>query len=67
MTEWQLQHAKNRLSEVVRAAAQEPQLITLHGRGVAVVVSLEEFQRLTRPQGSLAAFFQASPLGEVAP
>ena len=36
---WQLQEAKNRLSEVVRKAQHEgPQTITLHGRDAAVVV-----------------------------
>lgn len=64
MQPWQLQHAKNRLSEVVRLAVEEPQVITLHGREVAVVVSWEAYQRLSRPQGSLLDFLQASPLGE---
>jgi prevent-host-death family protein len=64
MQPWQLQTAKNRLSEVVRAAATEPQVITIHGREVAVVLSVEAFQRLSRPQGTLVAFLQGSPLGE---
>jgi prevent-host-death family protein len=39
MRTWQLQEAKNHLSEVVRNAINEgPQNITLHGKPAAVVV-----------------------------
>ena len=37
--EWQLQVAKNKLSEVVKMAQQAPQIVTLHGKPTAVVVS----------------------------
>jgi prevent-host-death family protein len=60
---WQLQEAKNRLSEVVRKAQHEgPQTITLHGKDAAVVVSAKEFARIPRRKGTLADFFRASPL-----
>ena len=60
---WQLQDAKNRLSEVVdRARRQGPQTITLRGKPAAVVVSFEEFSRLTQPPLSLVEFLQHSPL-----
>ena len=60
---WQLQEAKNRLSEVVRKARSEgPQVITLHGTAAAVVVSAQEFGRLSRPKGKLVDFFRSSPL-----
>ena len=60
---WQLQEAKNRLSEVVRKAQHEgPQTITLHGKDAAVVVSAKEFARLSRRKGTLIDFFRASPL-----
>ena len=60
---WQLQEAKNRLSEVVRKARSEgPQVITLHGTAAAVVVSAQEFGRLSRPKGRLVDFFRSSPL-----
>lgn len=64
MTRWQLQDAKNRLSEVVRKAAEEgPQTITLRGRDAVVVVAAEEFARLARPAGdSLVDFLRGSPL-----
>ncbi len=53
---WTVSQAKQRLSEVVRAAAHEPQVIVNRGRPVAVVVepkAFEESQR-ARPQQSLA-------------
>ena len=60
---WQLQEAKNQLSEVVRKAQSEgPQVITLHGTDAAVVVSAKDYGRLSRPRGKLVDFFRKSPL-----
>lgn len=60
---WQLQEAKNRLSEVIRKARSEgPQIITLHGATAAVVVSAQDYGRMTRPKGKLVNFFRSSPL-----
>ncbi|MCC7413400.1 MAG: type II toxin-antitoxin system Phd/YefM family antitoxin, partial [Gammaproteobacteria bacterium] len=54
MDTWQLQEAKARSSELVkRAANQGPQEITLRGRPVAVVLSREDFERLTGNARSL--------------
>lgn len=67
MTKWQLQDAKNRLSEVVRKASDEgPQVITLRGDDAVVVIAAGDYDRLTRkPKGSLVEFFRKSPLGAV--
>ena len=60
---WQLQEAKNRLSEVVRRARSEgPQVISLHGSAAAVVVSAKDFNKMSRPKGKLVDFFRSSPL-----
>jgi antitoxin Phd len=60
---WQLQEAKNRLSELVRKAREEgPQVITVHGEEAAVVVSAEQYRKLYRRKGSLVEFFRRSPL-----
>jgi prevent-host-death family protein len=60
---WQLQEAKNRLSEVVRKARSEgPQVITLHGEDAAVVVSTKDYRMFARRKGSLVEFFRKSPL-----
>lgn len=63
MDKWQIQEAKARLSEVVKKAGTDgPQEITLHGRPVAVVLSREDFDRLTGGSQSLADFMRRSPL-----
>ena len=61
---WQLQEAKNRLSEVVRKATDEgPQVITLRGDDAVVVIAARDYARLTRrPKGTLVEFFHNSPL-----
>jgi prevent-host-death family protein len=44
---WQLQEAKNRLSEVVKAAKNDgPQIITVHGKEEVAVVSMAELRKL---------------------
>jgi prevent-host-death family protein len=44
---WQLQEAKNHLSEVVQLALSEgPQTITRHGKPAVMVVSAEQFDRV---------------------
>ncbi|NOT40615.1 MAG: type II toxin-antitoxin system Phd/YefM family antitoxin [Alphaproteobacteria bacterium] len=44
---WQLQDAKNKLSELVeRAAEGEPQVVTKRGKRAAVLVSAAEYARL---------------------
>lgn len=61
--EWQLQEAKNRLSQVVDGALHEgPQTITLRGKPAAVVVSFDEYRKLTLPRTRLSQFFRQSPL-----
>lgn len=60
---WPLQDAKNRLSEVCdKALSEGPQTITRRGEPAVVVLSIDEFHRLTTPSSSLLEFFQASPL-----
>jgi prevent-host-death family protein len=64
--EWQLQEAKNRLSQVVDSALHDgPQTITLRGKPAAVVVSFEEYRKLTLPRIGLSRFFRESPLHDV--
>ncbi len=59
---WQLQEAKNRLSQVVNdASSNGPQIITVHGKPAAIVLSMQEYERLIRPQTTLMEFFAASP------
>jgi prevent-host-death family protein len=59
---WQLQEAKNRLSEVVDLALTEgPQPVTRHGKEVVVIVSKGEFDRRRGkrgPRGAIVAFLR---------
>ena len=63
MQTWQLQEAKNKLSEVIDDALTEgPQLITRRGEEVVIVLAYPEYQRLTGTDESLYEFFRRSPL-----
>ena len=63
---WQLQTAKARFSELFRKArAEGPQWVTRQGKDAVVVVAAEEFQRLkarSKQPESLVEFFARSPL-----
>lgn len=51
---WQVQEAKQRLSEVIRAAREEgPQVVTRHGQEVAVVIDIADYRRL---KGEIVGF-----------
>ena len=55
-SEWQLQEAKGNLSQLIkRAASGGAQVVTVHGKPTAVVVSVAEYARLTRHQGKLSS------------
>ena len=59
---WQIQDAKQRFSEMIRAVASEgPQVITRHGEDVAVVVGIGEYRRLTRLSVDLAGILLGGP------
>jgi len=55
--QWQLQEAKSNLSRLIKqAAGGEAQVVTVHGKPAAVVMSAEEYARLTHPRrGKLSA------------
>lgn len=59
---WQIQDAKQRFSEMIRAVMRDgPQVITRHGEDVAVVVDIVEYRKLTRPAVDLAAVLLGGP------
>src|SRR5262249_55181715 len=63
---WQIQEAKNKLSEVVEEAIENgPQILTRRGVEIAVVLSFSEYQQMRKKQTSLSEFFQRSPLAEL--
>jgi prevent-host-death family protein len=59
---WQVQEAKQRFSEVLRAVQSEgPQTITRHGKEIAVVVDIDEYRRLAGPKPDFKAFLMGPP------
>lgn len=63
---WQLQEAKNKLSEVIdEALREEPQVITKRGVPVAVVLSYDQYKSMQRSKEKLSVFFKRSPLSEL--
>lgn len=64
---WQLQQAKSRFSEMVRRTLEEgPQVVTRHGREVVVMVSGEEYRRLTGEKPDFKEFLMGAPdVGEL--
>ena len=63
---WQLQEAKNKLSQVVDDAVNSgPQIITKRGTEVAIVLSYASYQKMVASRGRLSEFFRESPLVEV--
>jgi antitoxin Phd len=67
---WQIQEAKNKLSEVIEEAVHNgPQVITRRGVEVVVVLSYEDYTRIQRshkkPGTKLSDFFRKSPLAGI--
>ena len=59
---WQVQEAKQRFSEALRAAESgEPQIVTRHGEEVAVIINIAEYHRLRGEQVDLMAYLRAEP------
>jgi antitoxin Phd len=64
--EWQLQEAKNKLSEVVEEALRQgPQVITKRGKQTAVVLSYTDYRKMVLNQKKLSDFFRESPLAGI--
>lgn len=59
---WQLQEAKQKFSQLVQRALDEgPQVVTRHGETVVVVVSAEDYRRLTGDKPDFVQFLLSSP------
>jgi prevent-host-death family protein len=62
-SEWKLQDAKSRFSELFdRALTEGAQVVSRRGKQKVVVIAKEEYDQLTRPHGSLSQFLLDSPL-----
>lgn len=65
MEGWSLRDARSNLTDVVNAALSGiPQWIKSRGKKPVVVLSEEEYLRLSAEGGGLVSFFRDSPLGE---
>lgn len=63
---WQLQDAKNKLSEVVDTSISKgPQIISRRGHNTAVVMSYDEYQKLTKPNKNLKQLLHNSGFHEL--
>ena len=63
---WQLQEAKSKFSQLVEDAMhKEPQIVTKHGNKAVVVLSFEEYAKITKPKTDLVQFLRESPLTEI--
>ncbi|WP_432836752.1 type II toxin-antitoxin system Phd/YefM family antitoxin [Dactylosporangium sp. CA-092794] len=62
---WQVQEAKQRFSEVLRAAESgEPQIVTKHGEEVAVVIDIAEYRRLRGESMTFMEFLREEPVDD---
>jgi len=62
MANWQVQDAKTHLSELIeRARSEGPQTITRHGSERAVVLSIEDYRKLTMPHTDFKAHLLGGP------
>jgi prevent-host-death family protein len=62
-SEWKLQDAKSRFSELFELALTEGvQVVSRRGKQKVVVIAKDEYDRLTRSGGSLSEFLLNSPL-----
>jgi prevent-host-death family protein len=63
---WQVQEAKQRFSEVLRAAETgEAQIVTRHGLPIAVVLDITQFHQLTGETMTLAEYLVSGPKVDV--
>lgn len=60
---WQLQDAKSKFSQLVeKAMHHEPQFVTKHGNNAVVILSFDDYKKMTKPDADLVTFLRNSPL-----
>jgi prevent-host-death family protein len=59
---WQVQEAKQRFSELIRFTESDgPQVITRHGRQIAVVISIGEYRHLRGETVEFKDYLRSGP------
>jgi len=61
---WTAVQAKLKFADLVSEAKKKPQIITNHGKPIAVLVSIEEWQNKVKRTENLVDFLRNSPLYE---
>ena len=62
MARWQLQDAKQQFSRLIKLAHSDgPQVVTRHGRDVAVVLDIDEYRRIRSDGGAFKRFLAQAP------
>lgn len=62
MANWQVQDAKAHFSELIeRARSEGPQTITRHGAERAMLLSIEDYRKLTAPHSDFKAHLLGGP------
>lgn len=59
---WQLQEAKAKLTQLMKDAKLEPQIISRHGVNETIVMSMDQYEALIGKKESLGSFLKHSPL-----
>jgi prevent-host-death family protein len=60
---WQVQDAKQRFSELVRTArAEGPQVVTRHGKDIAVVIDIADYRRLRGQVIEFTDYLRSGPV-----
>ncbi|HWG65042.1 MAG TPA: type II toxin-antitoxin system Phd/YefM family antitoxin [Streptosporangiaceae bacterium] len=60
--QWQVQEAKQRFSELIRAAHDEgPQVVTRHGEEIAVVIDIDEYRHLNGEAAEFKEYLRCGP------
>lgn len=63
---WQLQDAKNKLSEVVDTSISKgPQIISRRGKNTAVLLSYEEYKKLTNKKKTVKEALMALDISQL--
>jgi len=59
---WQVQDAKQRFSELLRAVETDgPQIVTRHGRQIAVIIEFGEYRHLTGGATDFKDYLRTGP------
>ncbi len=61
MKAWQVQEAKAKFSDLIHNAKLNPQLITVRGHPEAVVISIKQYSKFSKPDLSLFEVMQKFP------